>query len=146
MDENRSKKTDLEVSNEFERLFDEIPEPETDEEIHAYLLEEGYDPKILKTRGLEFVNDLIANNWRFVSVEEIDEVAARIDSVPVRKKWNRDQLTAAIQRISTALASGGMQPSLAFRSLEELTDSDLATILQELEFKARTNGINLDLD
>lgn len=146
MDENRSKRTDLEIANEFDRLFNEIPEPETDEEVRALLVEAGYDFEILKTQGAELVNNLIANDWRFVSTEEIDDVAARIDEVPVRKEWNRNQLTAAIQKISTALASGGKQPSLAFRNQEELTDSDLATILQELEYKARTNGIKLDLD
>jgi len=40
---------------------------------------------------------------------------------------------------------GGKQPSLSLRNLEELTDGDLATILQELEYKARANGINPDL-
>ncbi|MCZ7547623.1 MAG: hypothetical protein M5U11_00495 [Anaerolineales bacterium] len=145
MNENKSKRTDLEIANEFDRLFSEIPEPETDEEIRAFLVEAGYDFEILKSQGSEFVNNLIASNWRFVSPEEIDDVAAKIDEVPIRKEWNRNQLTAAIQKISTALALGGRQPSLAFRNLEELTDSDLATILQELEYKARANGINPDL-
>jgi len=145
MDENKSQRTDLDIANEFDRLFDDIPEPETDEEVRAYLVEAGYDPEALKAQGVEFVNNLIANNWRFVSSEGLDDAAAKIDEVPIRKEWNRDQLTTAIRKLSTALALGGKQPSLAFRNLEELTDSDLATILQELEFKARTNGINLDL-
>jgi len=145
MDENKSRRTDLEIANEFDRLFNEIPEPETDEEIRAFLVEAGYNFEILKSQGAELVSNLIASNWRFVSTEEIDDVAARIDEVPIRKDWNRNQLTAAIQKISTALALGGRQPSLAFRNLEELTDGDLATILQELEYKARANGINPDL-
>lgn len=146
MDENRSKRTDLEITNEFDHLFDEIPEPETNEEVQAFLIESGYDPETLRTQGVEFVSNLMANDWRFVSTEEIDDAAAKIDEVPLRKEWNRDQLTTMIQKLSAALAFGGKQPSLAFRNLEELTDSDLATILQELEYKARTNGINLNLN
>ncbi len=41
---------------------------------------------------------------------------------------------------------GGAEPHFAFRNLDELTETDLATILQELEYKAHMNGIGLDLD
>ncbi|WKZ45872.1 MAG: hypothetical protein QY302_08765 [Anaerolineales bacterium] len=145
MDENKSKRTDLEIANEFDRLFDEIPEPETDEEIWEFLVESGYDPESLKNQGREFVNNLIATNWRFVSSNEIDEAVTKIDEVPTRKEWSRGQLTNAIQKLSAALAIGGKQPSLAFRNLEELTDSDLTVILQELEYKARASGVDFDL-
>ncbi|MBI3340157.1 MAG: hypothetical protein HY022_08505 [Chloroflexi bacterium] len=145
MDENKSKRTDLEIANEFNRLFDEIPEPETDEEILEFLVESGYDPETLKTQGGEFINNLIATNWRFVSSNDIDEAVTKIDDVPIRKEWSRGQLTNAIQKLSASLAFGGKQPSLAFRNLEELTDSDLAVILQELEYKARASGIDFDL-
>ena len=145
MEENKSKRTDRDIAEEFDRLFDEIPEPDTDEGIEDYLIEAGYDPEILKARGAEFVKNLMANNWRFVPSEEINEAATKIDEIPFRKGWNRSQLTAAIQTVSNALALRGKQPSLAFRNLQELTETDLATILQELEYKARTNGIDVDL-
>lgn len=145
MDENKSKRTDLEIANEFDRLFDEIPEPETDEEIWEIVVDAGYDFETLRTQGKEFVNKLIATNWRFISSDEIDEAVMKIDEVPIRKEWNRGQLTDAIQKLSAVLALGGTEPALAFRNLEELTDSDLAVILQELEYKARTNGIGFDL-
>lgn len=145
MDENKSKRTDLEIANDFDRLFDEIPEPETDEEIRALLIEAGYNLETLRTQGIEFVNDLMANNWRFASSNEIEDTITKIDEMPIRNGWNRGQLTTAIQKLSEALAHVGRQPSLAFRNLEELTESDLATILQELEYKARTNGIDFDL-
>ncbi|MBI4762930.1 MAG: hypothetical protein HRF47_09090 [Chloroflexota bacterium] len=145
MDENKSKRSDLDIANEFDRLFNEIPEPETDEEIREFLVESGYDPEALKAQGREFVHNLIATNWRFVSSNEIDEAVTKIDEVPTRKEWSRSQLTKAIQKLSAALTIGGKQPSLAFRNLEELTDSDLAVILQELEYKARASGVDFDL-
>jgi len=145
MDENKSKRSDLDIANEFDRLFNEIPEPETDEEIREFLVESGYDPEALKAQGREFVYNLIATNWRFVSSNEIDEAVTKIDEVPTRKEWSRSQLTKAIQKLSAALTIGGKQPSLAFRNLEELTDSDLAVILQELEYKARASGVDFDL-
>lgn len=146
MDKNRSKRTDLDVASEFDLLFDEIPTPDSDEDVRAYLLESGYDVEKLKADGMAFVSDLIASNWRFSDIRNIHEAAAKIDEIPLRKGWDRRQLTAAIEKISAVLGSGGAQPSLAFRSLHELTDTDLATILQELEYKARSNGISVNLD
>lgn len=147
MDEDKSKKTDLEIASEFDRLFDEIPEPDSDEDVRIFLEEAGYNVEKLKTEGVAFVNDLIAKNWRFANLSDIHDAAAAINKVPVRRGWARRKLTAAIDKISVALSSsGGAQPSLAFRNLDELTDADLATILQELEYKALDNGITLDLD
>ncbi len=146
MDENKSKRTDLDISDDFDRLFNEIQEPHTDDEVRAYLLETGYDFEKLKAEGRAFVNDLMAGNWRFVDSNKVDEAAREIEAVPVRKGWNRLQLTTAIEKLSAALAMGGAEPHFAFRNLDELTETDLATILQELEYKAHMNGIGLDLD
>ena len=145
MEENKAKRTDVEIAKDFEQLFDEIPEPETNEEVTAYLIEAGYDPEVLKAQGTEFVANLIANNWRFISSEETDKATARINEIPLRKDWNRSQLTNAIEKVSSALAVRGGQPAMAFRNLEELTDADLAIILQELEYKAHISGIDLEL-
>jgi hypothetical protein len=145
MEENKAKRSDVEIAKDFEQLFDEIPEPETNEEVTAYLIEAGYDPEVLKAQGVEFVANLIANNWRFISSEETEEATAKINEIPLRKHWNRSQLTNAIEKISSALALHGRQPVMAFRNLEELTDADLAIILQELEYKAYISGIDLEL-
>jgi arsenate reductase-like glutaredoxin family protein len=146
MNPNRSKRTDPEITTDFDNLFDLTPEPETDEEIREFLQESGYDVEALKVRGREFVNELIANNWRFASAEKVDEVVARIDQVPLRKNWSREQLTAAIQKVMAAFVVGGTPPAWAYRNQEQLTNSDLATLLQELEFTARENGIEFDLN
>ncbi len=145
MEENKSKKTDVEIAKDFDQLFDEIPEPETNEEITAYLIEAGYDPEVLKAQGAEFVANLIAGNWRFTSSEETEKATASINEIPLRKGWNRSRLTDAIERVSRALALHGRQPTMAFRNLEELTDADLATILQELEYKAHISGVDFEL-
>lgn len=146
MDENKSKKTDVDIAGEFDHLFDEISEPETNEETDTYLVDAGYDLTTLKAKGLEFVNNLIANNWRFVTTDEVDEAAKKISEIPFRGSWNRNQLLKAIQKVSESLALGGAEPVLAFRNLEKLPDVDLASILQELEYKASVKGINLDLN
>jgi hypothetical protein len=146
MEKNRPQKTDEEIVREFDRLFDEVPEPDTNEEIKEILVDAGYDPKTLKIKGVEFVNNLIANNWRFITSDEIDEAAKRINEIPFRDSWNRSQLLKAIQIASEALALGGTEPVLAFRNLEKLTDIDLASVLQELEYKADAKGIKLDLN
>jgi len=146
MDKNRPHKTDEDIIREIDRLFEEIPEPSTDEEIKNYLIDAGYNPEDLKTKGLEFANNLMAKNWRFVTSEEIDEISMEINKIPLREDWNRNQLLQAIRKASELLSQGGGEPALAFRKLEKLTDTDLASVLQELEFNARAKGLKLDLD
>ncbi len=146
MNDNKSKRTDVDIASEFDRLFDEIPEPNTEEEIRAFLEEANYDIEKLKTAGAIFVRDLIASNWRFANIQDMHDVAEEINAVPLRKGWNRDQITSAIKKITIALGTTGTQPALAFRNLDRLSDSDLITILQELEYTARQNGITTDLD
>ena len=146
MEPNKSKKTDLEIASDFDSLFNEIPEPQTDEEIQAFLADAGYDIQVLKVRGRDFANDLMASNWRFVSPEELNQVSAQINEVPLRLDWSRERLMVAFQKIMSQLASAGMKPRLGFRNQEQLTELDLATILQELEYQARQNGIEPDLE
>jgi len=145
MEPNKSKKTDLEIASAFDSLFNETPEPETDEEIQVFLADAGYDIQTLGARGRDFVNDLMAGNWRFVSPEELNQVSAQIDEVPLRLDWSKERLIAAVQKIMSQLTSAGMQPRFGFRNQEQLTESDFATILQELEYQARKNGIEPDL-
>ncbi len=146
MDENKSKRTDLDIASEFDRLLDNIPEPDTDEEIRAFLVESGYDIEKLKVDGEAFVNNLIASNWRFADLRGMHDAAAKINEIQVRTGWDRRRLTEAIEKVSVVLRSVGGQPDLAFRNLSALTETDLATILQELEYTARSSGIKVDLD
>ena len=146
MDEDKSPKTDLDIASEFDRLFNEIPEPDTDEKIKAFLEEAGYDVEKLKADGAMFINDLISKNWRFANLRKIHGAVAEINEVPLRKGWDRQRLTAAIKKTLAALSTSGEEPALAFRNLGELTDADLAAIFQELEYKAHSNGITLNLD
>lgn len=146
MDKNKSPKTDEEIVREFESLFHKLPEPETNEEIEKILYDAGYDMKDLQTKGLEFVNNLIANNWRFVTSDEIDDAAKIINEIPFRDSWTRSHLLDAIQKVSQALGQSGKEPVLAYRNLGKLADADLAAILQELEYKASAKGIKLSLE
>lgn len=145
MDKNKTPKTDKDIEREFESLFNLIHEPNTDEEIIKELEDTGYKLEELKTTGRKFVNNLIANNWRFVTSEEIDNKARKISEIPFRTNLTKDKLLIAIRKISEVLATKGSQPSLAFRNLENLTEEDLASILQELEFEASEKNIKLDL-
>ena len=146
MDKNKSYKTDEEIVREFNQLFEKIPEPSSDEEIKNYLNNAGYNLDDLKTKGLEFANNLMANNWRFITPEELDNVSAKINNIPIGEGWDRTQLLRAIQKALETLSQGGKEPVLAFRKLEKLTDTDLTSVLQELEYKVNEKGLKLDLD
>ncbi|MBN1454314.1 MAG: hypothetical protein JW963_25075 [Anaerolineales bacterium] len=145
MDKNKPHKADEDIVREFDRLFDEIPEPSTDEEIENYLIDSGYNIDDLKVKGLEFIRDLIANNWRFTTSDEIDKEATEINKIPLREDWERNRLLQAIRKASEILTQSGGEPVLAFRNLENLTERDLASVLQELEYKANSKGVKLDL-
>ena len=146
MDKHKSPKTDVDIVREFESLFNSAPEPNTNEEVAEILHDAGYDLETLQAKGLEFANSLIANNWRFVTSDEIDKAATKINKMPIRDGWDRNRLLEAIRKISKALASGGGEPALAFRNLEKLTNGDLASVLQELEYEASAKGIEMDLN
>lgn len=55
MNEDKSKRTDLDIASEFDHLFNAVPEPDSDEEVKAFLEEAGYDGEKLKTDGAIFV-------------------------------------------------------------------------------------------
>lgn len=143
MKENNAKRTDLDIASDFDALFNQIPEPTSEQEISDYLVEAGYDVDKLKANGKSFVDNLIANNWRFRRPQVIQEEAKIINAIPLRENLGHEQLVAAIKRIKNALDP---QLSLAFRNLDELTDQDLRSILQELEYKANENGVSIDED
>lgn len=144
MDKNKSPKNDKDIAREFERLFNTIPEPTTDDEIFETLQDYGYDPKELRIKGEKFATDLISKNWRFVTSEEIEGKARKISEIPLRVELSKEKLLGAIQKISEALSTKFSQPSLAFRNLDNLTEQDLASILQELEFEASEKNIKID--
>jgi hypothetical protein len=144
MSANKLQKNDSEISSEFDSLFSEIPEPTSDEDISNYLLEAGYDIVKLKTEGLSFVKGLIADNWRFIDMENVNVPKTKLNEIPLHNNWDRTQLFAAIGKISNLLGSGEVGISLSFRNLEELSNADLAIILQELEYKALANGFSLN--
>lgn len=56
------------------------------------------------------------------------DAVKEINAIPLHKGWNHNQITTAIKKISTALGTTGAQPALAFRNLDELSDSDLLTV------------------
>jgi hypothetical protein len=48
------------IAHDFDDLFDQIHEPETDEEIKEFLEEAGYDVDELKATGTKLINKLIS--------------------------------------------------------------------------------------
>ncbi len=145
MDNKNPNRTDSDILKDFESLFGDIPEPETPEEIETYLVDAGYDIDALKAEGLRLANELIEGNWRFVLPDEIEAATLSINNTPIRTGWKRDRLISAIQHIIDVLHQQRRQTGFAFRNLEELTDSDLASMLQELEYQADNMGIEIDL-
>lgn len=143
MKENNAKRTDLDIASDFDALFNQIPEPTSEQEISDYLVEAGYDVDKLKANGKSFVDNLMANNWRFRDPQVIQEAAKKINAIPLRENLGHEQLVATIKRLKNALDP---QLSLAFRNLDELTDQDLRSILQELEYRANENGVSIDED
>jgi hypothetical protein len=143
MKENNTKRTDLDIASDFDALFTDISEPASDQEISDYLMEAGYDMDKLKANGKILIDNLLTNNWRFRNPQVIHEAVKKINAIPLRENLGHEQLIAAIKQLKNAIDP---QLSMVFRNLDELTDQDLRSILQELEYKANENGKTLDLD
>lgn len=128
-------KTDQELARALDELFDEIPPPETSEEIDATLREAGCDPDEVASRMQALAERALREsplNWRNRR-QEMEQERAQLDTSSSATERSRFELLSAIRQIFT------QYPQLAthHRNLDQATDDDLASLLAELEYLVR---------
>lgn len=136
MAKRKSTPTNEELIDAFTDLFNAV-EPETPEEIDAVLSESGLDPDDVAARMRAFAQKAIEAspyNWRNQadSLREEQERLARRSS---DLRLSREEMMRTIESLTTGLGRGQRARAAAYyRNLEEATDEDLASLLDELRY------------
>lgn len=140
MSKKNEKRSDREIADRIDKAFDSVPDIQTEAEINSFLTAAGYDPKALEKEGDTFVKEIMRKNWRFVSDETIDQEAAIFSQIPLRKERGKEWLIQTIRR--------NAPPKFQFanRNFEELSESDLASLLREIEAELILQGKELQVD
>ncbi|MCZ7570771.1 MAG: hypothetical protein M5U01_19600 [Ardenticatenaceae bacterium] len=141
MSEQKPIKTDKELVEAFDALFAEIPPPETPEEIDAILREASFDPDEVGARMQAAAERAWASsplNWRNQN-QKLTEAREHLESKSSTDRRSRAKILEDIEQTLAFLASvltGNAQERLAahHRNLEQATDDDLASLLDELQF------------
>ena len=138
MSKRKPLETEEELEEALDKLFDEIPPPETPEEVDETLREAGYDPEAIAAQMKAFAEQALANsplNWRNRAPQEIEAGRSRLAEFLSNTPKNRDDLVQAIRQ---QLSQLGGQAAYAHRNLELETasDEDLAGWLADLQYLA----------
>ena len=143
----RPPRTDEELVRVFDHLFDQT-EPQTPEEVDAILREAGYDPDEVAARMDEVAQRALAEsplNWRTRAGAQEAEAVAQLKGFVSTARGNRTEILAAIEQVLTQLAPKQRESLAAhFRSLDQATDADLASLLGELEYLLTKKSEGLD--
>ena len=132
--------TDRDIANAFESLFDETLVPRSKEEAEEIISKVGIDPEKWNNAMYAMVQSQIREspfNWRNVKKEEITKRIRKLESIPKQLDKTKEELQEMIQDRLNQLDLSPRQAPAAYRNREELTKEDLASLLQELEFRLR---------
>lgn len=118
-------------------LFDQV-DAETPEEVDAMLREEGYDPSDLAATFRSIAEQALKAspyNWKNRALREMQMERDRLSAKKPSSPLSRPELIVAIQKqISKASLGPSLSAGIYHRNLEELTDEDLKSLLEELQF------------
>jgi hypothetical protein len=133
----RPPQTDDELVRVFDYLFDQT-EPQTSEEVDAVLRDAGYDPDKLAARIHDLAQRALAEsplNWRNRARGQYEEALAQLRRYLSTARGDRTEILGAIDQVLAQLPLWQRESLTAhFRTLDQATDADLATLLGELEY------------
>lgn len=149
MNKKKPIQTEEELVEAFDQLFDETPPPQTPEEVNDYIREAGIDPDEFGAKTRMFSEKALHEsplNWRNRGQEEIEQARTALERIEWFAGKSRSELQSIIDTVMGHIAA--INPSLNpvhYRNRHELTDEDLASLLQELMFIAGQYNIELDI-
>jgi hypothetical protein len=150
MTEGKPIRSEEELAEAFDQLFDEIPSPQTREEFNAYIREAGIDPDGFGAQIREITSKALREsplNWRNHAENEIEKARARLEKYEKFTNRGRGDLLSLIDKVMEKIENN--YPSLApvhYRNRSELSNDDLVSLLQELMFIAERSNIEIRID
>ena len=128
------------LSKDEQELLDAIiellvnTEPETPADLDDELREMGYDPDAMTAKIEAVVQDAWAKspyNWRVRERKKIEKERKRYRRSKTRPA---SSLNEARRRLQQFIERHGPQLATAHRNLDEISDEDVASLLQQYEF------------
>lgn len=147
MTERRPIRSEEELAGAFDQLFDEIPAPQTREEIDDYIREAGINPDEFGARIKEIARSALEAsplNWKNRG-QEIKRERDTLDKFFQVAGQSREDLLSKIDKIMNKIAA--TNPRLVpihYRNRTELSEDDLGSLLEELLFVAKQSNIDTD--
>lgn len=121
-------------------LFDEIG-PESPDELDAVLRQAGFNPDEVAARINHVARQALRSSseeWRATARKEMEDDRTRLERMPSEPLRGREDVIKAIGRLVASISrvNPAWAPSTEFRNLDQVSDADLAGILNELEYLA----------
>jgi hypothetical protein len=147
MTDPRPPRTNEELVRVFDYLFQQT-EPQTPDEVDAVLRDAGYDPDELAARVHDVAERALAEsplNWRKRASAQYQEAIAQLKQFLSTPRGKRSETLAGIQQALLELPPNQQAALTAhFRSLDQATDADLASLLGELEYLLAKSSQGVD--
>lgn len=140
MNKKRQIETEQDLVDALEEFAYDVGEDETLNDVDEELKTLGYDPHAVKIRYQELASQAIASSpldWRNRAGNEIAKAREKLGlmSNPELRALDKPSLVESIRQTLKRL--GYSDPSLVpaqYRNFEQATESDLASLLQHLEY------------
>lgn len=149
MSEKKRSRSDKEIVEAFDQLFDQIPSAETVEDARRNLSVAGFDPDKLVENGINRIRASLEKQtsyWRIRNQEAIKKERAKLQAIEVPPGLDAEDLRKYIELLIKRLS--GISPKLVplqlQRSGSELSEEDLSKYLQELLFAAQKAGADIN--
>lgn len=150
MTEKEPIRSEVELAEAFDQLFNEIPSPQTQEEIDKYISDAGIDPDSFSLKIKKMVADAIEKsslNWRNEANQtKIEKARTQLESIRDISEFDHSKLVSIVENAFARIKMANPQfSSIHYRNHSELSDEDLKSLLQELIYIADNENINIDL-
>ncbi|HUU02980.1 MAG TPA: hypothetical protein VM425_16215 [Myxococcota bacterium] len=122
--------TDCDLVSAVGDMFDHMNEPQSAEDIDAFLRETGYEPDTVSHSIAAFVDDLI-RTARVTVAHTCDDALASFSRRAAQMELPNTRV-GLIDAILKFVSTRGLEIAAEFRNFEEQSDEDLREMLREL--------------
>ena len=141
--DSRIPQNDDEILEAFADLLSEVV-PEEPAEIDALLKAAGLDPTQIEEEAAAFIVEMRRLDWRNRRAE-MEQVRKQYDVAGTGLPTDRPSLLELLRQVlSSSPSTGRVHAQFRNRSLEELSDEDLRSLIQDIRFITDERSENSD--